>query len=128
MSKLTNSQSSFKSNTNIPHHIVKCLSDEMISKLNEVLQQGMKPNDLANMIEKNVMNHRMSQMNDISEKIQEKVELQEFIHKVKRKGNEFHYMKCVNIEGSFYPIETKICKSEGQCRMWLRLKHIKLDF
>ena len=128
MSKLTDSQASFKARTNIPHQIAQCLSDEMISNLNEVLQQGMKPNDLAIMIENGFMNLQMNQMKILSEKIQEKIELDDFIHKVKRKGNEFHYMKCVNIDGSFYPVETKVCKSERQCKTWLRLKNIKLDF
>ena len=72
-----------------------------------------------------IIEHQKKQYSETSEKIKEEVDKgddAEFHHFVEQRGKEFVYKKCVQVDGQMYPIETKVCPSERQCRTWASLE------
>ena len=128
---LTYQQQTLKDRTFLATNIVSRLSDESAEKMNEAIQNGMRPNEAAYLIEAMCIQHQKKKYSEISEKIKEEIgkgDAANYNHIVEKRGKEFIYKKCVQVDGQMYPIETKVCQSERQCRTWLRLKKIKADF
>ena len=131
VSSLTPHQQTLKDRTPLATNIVSRLSDESAQKMNEAIQNGMNPNEVADLVEAMFIHHEKKKYSEIYEKIKQEIEKGDeakYNHIVERSGKEFIYKKCVQIDDQMYPIETKVCQSERQCRAWLRLKKISAEF
>ena len=74
---LTYQQQTLKDRTFLATNIVSRLSDESAEKMNEAIQNGMRPNEAAYLIEAMCIQHQKKKYSEISEKIKEELFLLE---------------------------------------------------